>query len=868
MMVNGEQTVLANPTGDLEQVDPGDVSGLLSLGYRKVAPDEISRWQAEQARNDELNSPLSYAKTASEGLAEGATLNLSDVAENALLNNQAERMARAEAHPYVHGGAQVAGMLAPVALTGGTGAAAEAAEFAPSALTAGIAPAVSEGIEGLAGGSRIAKLLSGVAGTAAQGGIETGIMSAASDIGDEDQLHPLSADAIAQRAGLSALLGAGIGGGLHLGVSGVAAGLERAQSALDGSWNVFSKPGGLAEKLVGVGAEDPDAAVRAFRDVQAGDVLTPASQNALAEQISDGVEETAKGIKQAIREGGNTFRASQDALNASTNPAAVTGQLRDFVAQIDQKVAAMKAEPALYDPYYTARLGGKLRDHLEGLAGAVADGTLPPAEAMDKLVEFRHLVEEDISFGGPPLAPGAARNSQDVFKRLRSSIADGLHDDTVWGAAGSSKAAFDDAWTNYKRATDRFIGKGNPGLPAGGLGRFDKISQEVIPDAKKIKTWLNQAGDIRGDVRYEAVRDWHESAQRVIDVLDEAGKNLPTSNFDAAGARSLIDRNSQLLEDAQRKASATQNFRSMVPLTGKDLAPGGIGGLAEGAGGLGLLGSAMGVPALGWALAGLQAGKNALSLAGNVPAKVAWLSRIQAAAQKIGKASAFGAKMVTAAEPVIRGAAEEKLMTPMSPEQYTKLAEQIRAASNPQVQQERLGNLEHLSQHAPGVTATAMGTSSAALGVLAATLPPVAPRGLADPEPTPTNQDIQRFQTVYYAVKNPERLLHRVAQGHASPAAIDAVQQAFPATYAEHQKNLLAAVTKAKGEVPPQARNGVERILGMPLRARGDTTAQAQQALYAVASGPPAQPAPSGKPARKIESKAAQRVSLKQDYEK
>jgi len=188
------------PDGTLGNVAAADLPSMLQEGYR--AADETGIQRAAELEYNE--SALGIAQTAAEQAAQGATLGGYGLAAGAIDDGYGQRVEqRAEDNPITATAAQVAGAVAPVLLSGGTGAVGAMARVTPAALAEQIGARAGVGAAKYFGGSAAVRL--GVAG-AVEGGLGSAAFDAASGADPVSVLKSLGTG-----AAIGGALGAGFG---------------------------------------------------------------------------------------------------------------------------------------------------------------------------------------------------------------------------------------------------------------------------------------------------------------------------------------------------------------------------------------------------------------------------------------------------------------------------------------------------------------------------------------------------------------------------------------------------------------------------------------------------------------------------------
>ena len=233
---------LIDPDGITRDVSLDAAPGLLQDPRWRVPTDEDAASRlSEQAREQSYGGVGGGIKAGVAAFARGASLGGTDVVARALGGDDAaiELEGLREAHPYVSGGAEFLGALAPAIASGGAtapesaamgaaegvGALARASSVLPAAAAARAGGAVaraSEGVLGRIGGAALGGAAEGALYGAGQGVSEVALSG-----------NPLDVEHVASAIGSNTLYGAGLGAGL--GGLGKAAelGLARAKGTID-----------------------------------------------------------------------------------------------------------------------------------------------------------------------------------------------------------------------------------------------------------------------------------------------------------------------------------------------------------------------------------------------------------------------------------------------------------------------------------------------------------------------------------------------------------------------------------------------------------------------------------------------------------
>jgi hypothetical protein len=189
----GKVTVL-NGKGDKRDVDESALPYLQKLGWREETTDEAFTAANTASREDYYSGFTQTAKAFGEGAIRGASLGL--------INPDSEQAQfREEYHPVASTAGEIAGIVAPAVLSGGTGAAAQGARLTPAGIVARGAEKIGADVTK----RRVGQLA--VAGTLEGVGQATGSLVGRALAGDE-----VTPEAITHELGMGALFG--LGGGI------------------------------------------------------------------------------------------------------------------------------------------------------------------------------------------------------------------------------------------------------------------------------------------------------------------------------------------------------------------------------------------------------------------------------------------------------------------------------------------------------------------------------------------------------------------------------------------------------------------------------------------------------------------------------
>lgn len=213
---------IKTPDGQRIDVGGAELPSYLQTGSSFYTADD-ARKEAEQR---EFTSTTEQFKTAAESALSGATFGLSDVAlqKTGLVDPQRAAL-REQYNPEIATAGEIAGAIAPIALTGGTGAIAKGASLTPTALATAAGEAAGSSLTQFATRGVTSPIAKKLAESAVKTGAGSAIESALYGVGKGVSEAALgkpeaTAENILADIGTNTVLGGLLGGALGAGVTG------------------------------------------------------------------------------------------------------------------------------------------------------------------------------------------------------------------------------------------------------------------------------------------------------------------------------------------------------------------------------------------------------------------------------------------------------------------------------------------------------------------------------------------------------------------------------------------------------------------------------------------------------------------------
>lgn len=393
----GARIPVISPTGERGTIDQADLLGSVAQGFQLESEKKVTERDLE-AKYGVVGAP---ALAGAAGVARGLTFSGSDLA----LSDEDRETARKleEAYPNLSTGAELTGAIAPIVLSGGTGAIAEGAVLAPTALLSRGAAAVGERVAGRFGGRAIAR---GVARYAAEGVVEgaaygagEGLHEAVMTGGDPHSY----AERILAGAARGAVTGGVLGGGLGLVTGSVQATVPRLLKRVD--------VGKISDDMA-VRAIDPskraarelgDRAAKVGQDLKELGIVRPgASTETMLEAASAARVKSGKRLGEILR--------AADEAGASVTLRDVEGALGDLLKKRSRSLTATGQAAARSIRKEIEPLLSKLRPK-EGVVGRAGEVVGQKPVGLEQLHGMRAEIDDKIRW--------AAATSDPVQKDLR-----------------------------------------------------------------------------------------------------------------------------------------------------------------------------------------------------------------------------------------------------------------------------------------------------------------------------------------------------------------------------------------------------------------------------------------------------------------
>ena len=931
-----------DPSGEVVAIPEGQEATAARSGYVKASPKQVEDFQRRDEAEKKYGGALGALEAGVAAAMRAGTFGVSDLAltKSGFVSPETLSSLK-EVQPLATGLGTLGGIALPALVSGGSSLLAKGATKAASgAVGAAEAAALGKGLQTSAGvvyspvqavsalgkateaaaasvlpageslGAQIAAKAAAMGAGSAVEGAAYGLGNVVSEVALGDNPH-LTAESALAEVGLSALLGAGMGGVLGATEAAAPAAIQRAREALSG---VFGKAQSTAEgalkageavtqtgremttvllenkqaldamekAIPGVGRlvseAKPEVAEFMLKNASRFEDLERAFPGTTA-QLSRADLATAEhllkdypkiitdpkarvAMAQELTGGMQKMVDETNALLKKANTEILPAEAKQLVQGVDSVPVAKrygetleKIETAIKDMRAEPELhnGSRVRfleKVRDGLIRDAEKATVDPAEAFVRFRTLRKSLDEAIPYGKDAMALSFSdKNTIKVLQGLRAEVKGVLTDTAVFGQAAARRASLDEAESTWLRLMDR---------------KGDFTRRFMGPDGKvkptKLNTWLNQMADARGADFLDTWGRTMEAAKKVIGEVSESNKVAQVAGVDKAALESLVNRAAELTADARQRAAVTQLKNQLDPRMSwgsMPVVPGAAPHLTEkvaaAEGALNVVGNLAGVGNLGSVL------KTVTENTTRVDKAVRNLATLERLAQRVDRAVETGASTLVRggvkAGKVVRGEVAAGLAHSFgagkvaAERTYQRRVEQIQKFSHPGNLQEALAKGQgDLAEHAPD-TSLAMGTITArGISFLASKIPQHPPAGPLAAKWKPTTTEMATFGRYYEAVQSPLSILKQASAGTLTSEGVEAVREVYPQLFAKIQRALLEKTAAQSGKIPHTQRMMLSLLLGQDVD--GSRSSAAVQANQQALSAPETKQAPpSGNPA-------------------
>lgn len=796
-------------TGRVGVVSP-DKLGALGQGVQLATLDEI---QADLDRR-EYGDLGSQVAAGLEGTAQGLTLGAYGLAAGAVSPEYRQEMAkRAEYNPVTEGIGQAVGAIAPVVLSGGTGAVAKAAAYAPTALIERAGVAAGEAALARLGG-QAAGVGARVAAKAVQGAVEGGLQNAGmatTAVLPQALQDPTKAAEHVLAAGAEGLF---IGGAMGTVLGGLGEGLGAAGRKLDA--RVATAEAEATERA----AKQPASAVD---ETNFGQVTADLEVKPL---VSRELSEPVRGVVQRFQDQAHAAETFETAQQVGTRDVRklMDVALKDL-DQIDEtaSIAAKAQEIARLNNGYGRAIAtddidnvvGRISDELRVLRSAdgAGEAALQDSGGLSAVSKVQSAIKHAQGKYRKALADGnagdafmeldnlkrtlgkAARTqntvAQPYLRAQYESLRSFLEDTSVWGELGDIQKAVNASWgERISRQMDQRV---QGFFVRSGEKAFDPFESLRLSNDRAIGSLLNQLGDAESEGTEEAFRlmlrsmakDATNRAQAWgTGELRDKAVNIVRS---VTEIERIMDSTALLRRDAlaaTRAASGSKVLDAASAIAGT-FAPG-VGFAVKVAGGF------------------KQAAAQALA-----EAATGTEQRITKAAANLVRGAQRGVQTAGRVAPLTTGALSEK--------KYQAAVQEATELSDPTSDASAALEARHteLAQVSPALADAYAQTTLARSQFIASKLPVQRSTAVFAPAPALDPGSERRLRRYVAAAYAPAAAIDRVAAGIGSPEDVETVRTLYPRMYGQFVEETKTRLQQSRKAPDPATRRRIHMATGI-----------------------------------------------------
>lgn len=773
-------------------------------------PSGLNEYLHEELQQDKYGTLEQQAKAGLEGAAQGLVGPLAPMAEQALGVKSEDILGRAEANPITHYGSEIAGLVAPALVSGGTSLAGRAVGTAAKFTQSGALGAI-ERLLPAAGETLASKIGTG----AAKAAVDNMLISGSDEVSKLILDDPSQSSQTAMtNIGLSGLLGGVLGG-----TSGGVASLWEAKAG--------TKLGQFIEDFKG-------------RINEHSSDIDPVTK------VTEELGGHYNGIKSLADEvyGPQGIKAKDLAKSMPEMNPKIAEQSQEIASKLDEHVKKMINNQHSYPP----RLIAKMQADLDAYASKVSVEGATSADMFNAAQDLKQTLQSYAKFDKFVKPVDESYDFVRTAKELSHDIRGKLEDSAVWGKAAKRQEAINKAFKEF--------------LPA--LKDFEKrftteVSGERNIDAGKINTYLNQLGKPNAEIKQKMLENFLEASEKYKKVISDSHINL---GMDSPIEFSPLNMTKATLEEQTSGARIADMFikKGLGDLGGKGLGAL-LGGAAGHATGHGWLGALIGEHALGNFFSSILPGvaKSMVGMANSAKgfkAAVEYANNVVKGEQLLNRA-AIGLFKADKEDLI----PESRMPKEKDREKLQKILKIYQTNPEKIFHSSENSDMQHyLPNHDTALNEASSGVINYLSGIRA-DLDRKAP---LDSKPVPSAVQLGEWHNALNVAEQPLIVLDKIKKGTLTAKDISAVSNMYPALYLRMQNKITAKMidhmSKGKEIIPYKTRIGMSMFLGEAL----DTTMQPQSILASQNSSqvkkneqPPQQQSPKGSPS----SPALQKMS-------
>lgn len=598
-------------------------------------------------------------------------------------------------------------------------------------------------------------------------------------MGDPD----LNGQKLIANIGYSALFGGALSSALKVGEIAIPKSIEAAK-------NSFNK---LYDVSVGLPGEEPGVLSKAYArsasfvsgkpyeqiieglQNRVKSLVNPDEQQALVKDFAEGLQDQHKKVNSALYEANSKARLQETSsyLKDISGDVALP-EFTKITSELKNNIREMRSEPDLYPASYP-----RILEQIEARVVKEVTTDSTSFDIFKTLDDLKKRLDEEIDYGAMP--SGGDLRAQNQIETLRRGIKGSLENEDVWGSAAARQAAFNDAQSQLLNITGK-KGIFRKDFMAPTLSKGGKQIYEISP--QKIKTYLSQINDLRGEAKSQSLTRYMEASENLVNEIENTYRVLPEQNFNKDQIQNLIGKNKEFSQKAAEQSEYNKALNALG--AGAHNVP-----IAEGGA---IASAALGHPIIGAALETANLMK-APGLAIQRLAKVEKLISRTSNAIETGVSSMF--KSAAKAVEPFTGYLGTKLSGEEREKKYNKITLQINELQN---NPEKFINVindktKDLYAHAPNITQGVINSVARANTFLASKIPQEPEKALLSEPYKPSEAEMSYFERYLKTVEDPLSTLNEMKSGMLTKESIETLTQVYPELYQEMKTQVISKIS-------------------------------------------------------------------------
>lgn len=640
---------------------------------------------------------------------------------------------------------------------------------------------------------------------------------------------------IMQNAGTGWLVGAGLGGALHLTGVAIPESVGAIRDGVSGLKDAVLGTGKGDAGLVGAMLPDGESSLGKFKAALQNRTtnLNPDDLQGVAKDISGNLQRIDNNVKTSFKDvyGSIDSEASRSKIN-QLDQGPILDSVQKHINSLDLVAKEMRANPEEFNQGVASRIE-KVRNSLmdvatkpeieikrpsysdlneqmlstpeqKSLKKQMQDEEIKKSQIIDNAKLVDALRDAKKSLQNIPYQNDVGRSSFKVTG-LSQAINSDIKSPTIVGDVAARLASADDVYATGKK----FF---SPSLdPEFEIKRKDFVKAffskgkgkgAYIWDPSKMAKTLGASDSIAKNNALDVLEEYYDYQRKIPQHLEDFVQNVPNDHMSASDLRDIIEKSQTKTSDAFEKYS---NEAKKANKTGV------LDNLAA-------FGLATGHPIIGAASEALDFGLNPIS-------KVQKLANLESKLNEITNQVGKGLKGIfntstKVLKPLV-GIASEYSDSEIKDHQ-DEAKKFLSMNNNLQEMTDKLyNNTKDINDTAPGTTTALQQAGARAIQFLSSKLPTPSNQNPLDVKYQPSNTEMAKFERYKEIVENPIKALDQVKHGILTPETIETLSAVYPKMYEQMKQAMLMEANQfsknGTNPIPYSRRLSISMFIGQPI---------------------------------------------------